>query len=470
MFQFHLPHSDLALAYFILEWILRLAFIVLVLPNRSPAAARIWLLFAFLTPVPAAIAYALIGRVRNPRRRHERERRAARARQEWLSRLPPGDSQPTPLAGFVSDIGGNRPSAGNAIALLTDYDATVDALVDSIDAARRQVRLMTYILADDAVGRRIVAALARAQARGVAVQVMFDAFGSRRWRRTMLTRLKQANVAARACNAYNPLTGGTGRLDRRNHRKIYVIDDALAFMGSQNLVCSDFRRGVVNQELMMRIEGPLAAELAAQFVADWMADGGAPPDWPPTPAIPASGTSAQLLASGPSQPLQAYTLLLSRLLQEARHSVLIASPYTVLDEGLQLAVGTAAMRGVDVTLLVSAVVDQPLVHLAQEAEYDALMAAGISIREFQAGLLHAKYVLVDGQRVVIGTSNADIRSFQINSEISVVSEDGALVRAMVEVAKSHLARSRAVSPEQWAARPLRKRMLQRIAALASPLL
>lgn len=370
----------------------------------------------------------------------------------------------------MTDIGGNPPVAGNRIALLTDYEATVDAIVDALDGARHQVRFLTYMLADDAVGRTIMDALARAHSRGVAVRVMFDAHGSRPWRKAVLARLNEAQIAARACNAYDPLTGGTGRLDRRNHRKIYVVDDKLAFIGSQNLLCRDFREGVVNHEIMMRIEGPLAAELAAQFVSDWLADGGAALDWPAIPPALQGETQAQLLATGAGQTEHAFTLLLSRLVQEARHSVLIVSPYVVLDEGLQLAIRTAAMRGVDITLLVSAVIDQPLVRLAQEAGYGMLMAAGVAIREFEPGLLHAKCVLVDGERVVIGSSNADIRSFQINSEISLVSEDAALVQTIGDAVQAYLAQSRAVTPEQWAARSGRKRMLQRVAALASPLL
>ncbi|MGE4339886.1 MAG: phospholipase D-like domain-containing protein [Pigmentiphaga sp.] len=474
MFAPHLPHDDWALAYFILEWLVRLGFIAVILPGRPPAAARIWLLFGFLLPIPAALVYALIGRTRNPPRRQERERLARFARQSWLARLPASSEPPAPssLAAFIDGIGGNPVSRGNAVYLLTDYEATVDTLVEAIGQARYHVRLMAYILADDRVGRRIIDALQGALARGVRVKVMYDALGSRPWRRRVAHLLREAGIEARACNAYNPLTGGTGRLDRRNHRKIYVIDDTLAFIGSQNLVRRDFRKGVVNHEVMVRVEGPLAAELGAQFVVDWLADGGTEADWPRVPQAPgdSGGITAQLLPSGPDEPLPAYTLLLSRLLQEARQSVLIASPYTVLDEGLQLAVTTTALRGVDVTLLVSAVVDQPLVRLAQEAGYAPLLDAGVTIREYETGLLHAKYVLVDDTLAIIGTSNADIRSFQINSEISLVSQDPALVSAMATIARQHLAQSHAVTPAQWATRPLGRRMAQRVAALASPLL
>lgn len=474
MVELHFPHDDLALAYFILEWIVRLGFIAVILPGRPPAAARSWLLFGFLLPIPAVLVYALIGRTRNPRRRQERERRAHAARQAWIACLPDaGKHGPaSSLAAYVDGIGGNPVSRGNAISLLTDYEGTVDALVEAIESARHHIRVMAYILADDHVGRRVIAALRAANTRGVTVRVMYDALGSRPWRRTVSRLLRDAGIEARACNAYNPLTGGTGRLDRRNHRKIYVIDDGLAFIGSQNLVARDFRKGVVNHEVVARVEGPLAAELAAQFVVDWLADGGKDADWPALPAHSAQTgpMTAQLLPSGPDLPHAAYTLLLSRLIQDARSSVLIASPYTVLDEGLQLAVVTAALRGVAVTVLVSAVVDQPLVRLAQEAGYAPLLDAGVTIREYEAGLLHAKYVLVDEVRTVIGTSNADIRSFRINSEISLVSEDAELVAAMTAIAQAHLAASHDVTPAQWATRPLLRRMAQHFAALASPLL
>ncbi|MBD3728302.1 MAG: cardiolipin synthase [Sphingomonadales bacterium] len=470
MIDRYLPHSDWALAYFTFEWILRLVLIAVVLPGRPPASARIWLLFGFLTPVPAAIVYAVIGRMRNPPTRARRERHAAAARLAWLAQSAGPVAQATPWTGFVEAIGGNPPSGGNAIRLLTDYGEAVEDLVRAIEGARRQVRVLVYIFADDTVGRQVIAALAAARKRGVTVQVMFDAFGSRRWRRPVLAALRSAGIDARACYLYNPLAGGTGRLDRRNHRKITVIDDEVAFMGSQNLVARDFRPGVVNHELVLRIEGPLAAQLGAQFAADWIGDGGGDPGWPTVPGAVAGTMAAQLLPSGPGERDEAYTLLLSRLLQEARHEVLIVSPYTVLDEGLQLAVATAAMRGVAVTLLVSAVVDQPLVNLAQEAGYGSLMAAGVTIRRFEQGLLHAKYVLVDRERVVLGTSNADIRSLRINAEISLVSEDRTLAAMLSAVADWHLSHSRQLSTDQWRARPLHRRMLQRIAALASPLL
>lgn len=470
MLQPYLPHSDWALAYFILEWVLRLVLIAVVLPGKPPASARIWLLFGFLTPVPAAIIYAVIGRSRNPPRRHQREEQARAARAQWLDRMAGPAGEESEWTRFIARIGGNPPSQGNAVALLTDYGAAVDDLVEAIDGAQSSVRIMAYIFADDEVGRRVIAALGRAQARGVSVQAMFDSFGSRRWRRAVLAALAEVQVEARACYPYNPFVGGTGRIDRRNHRKIYVVDDRVAFMGSQNLVARDFRPGVVNYELLVRIEGPIAAQLSAQFAADWMADGGSGGSWPRLAGEAAGQVAAQLLPSGPGEADHAYSLLLSRLLQEAQREVLIVSPYAVLDEGLQLAVTTAAMRGVRVTLLVSAVVDQPLVHLAQEAGYGVLMAAGVEIRRFQGGLLHAKYVLVDGDRAVLGTSNADIRSFRINAEISLVTADPALVAAVADVAGMHLARSDVLTSQQWRARPLWRRMAQRIAALASPLL
>ena len=471
MILFEPLNSNWALAYSILEWVLRLAFIALILPNREPTAARIWLLFGFLAPLPAAIAYALIGRVGVPRVRRQREERATEIRWAWLElRRPRRSRSASNLATYVEGIGGNPPTQGNRIALMADYEETIDALVDAIAAARSRVRILAYIFADDRVGDRVIGALAQARARGVATHVMLDALGSRQWRASVQRKLTAAGVDVRVCNVYNPIRGGTGRLDRRNHRKIYVIDDAVAFMGSQNIVARDFRRGIVNYELMLRIEGPIVADLGAQFVIDWRGDGGQLLGWPLTGEEPAGNVHAQILATGPDRMAGAYTLLLSRLLQEALQSVLIASPYLVLDEGMRLAIVTAAMRGVQVTLLLSAVVDQPVVRLAQEAGYAALLKAGVEIRHFVPGLLHAKYVVVDGARAIIGTSNADIRSFQINAEVSLVSEDSSLLADLTQVARAHLAQSSALTVDQWQQRPGHRRVLQRIAALASPLL
>ncbi|MCB2079102.1 MAG: cardiolipin synthase [Novosphingobium sp.] len=465
-----LPHSDWALAYFIFEWVLRIAFVIVVLPKRQPAAARIWLLFGFLAPVPAAVAYALFGRMRNPRRRQQREERAARAQEEWIALHADPNAPATPLARFVDEIGGYPPVAGNQIEVMPEYDRAVDAIIEAIENAEKRVFLMTYIFGTGPVGERIIAALARAVDRGVECHVMFDALGSRPWRKRVLEALRIANVPARAANQYNPFRGGTGRLDRRNHRKIYVVDDRIAFTGSQNLIARDFRPGIVNFELLLKIEGPLAADLAAQFVIDWRCDGGEPLRWPDARRPLQGDVSAQVLASGPELEAEAYPLLLSRVIQEADKSLLIVSPYTVLDEGLRLALVTAAMRGVDVTLLVSAVVDHPLVRLAQEASYGTYLASGITIRLFEPGLLHAKYVIADDSRAIIGTSNADIRSFQINSEVSLVSEDPDLLDKLRVVASDHLSQSKSLSSEEWHNRPTRRRIAQKLAALASPLL
>ena len=472
MIELDWPNTTWALTYFILEWILRLMFIALVVPSREPSAARIWLLFGFLAPVPAAIMYAMFGRVRNPRKRSRREAAATVAHRQWHIGLR---SQYTPrksmLSEFVGRLGGNPPVPHNDIQLLSNYNGFISTLIETIQSAHTRVFIQAYIFADDHTGRSVISALAAARRRGVAVYVMLDAYGSRRWCRGVKKRLKNANVYVRVCNTYNPLVGGTGRLDRRNHRKLYVIDDQLAFMGSQNIISSDFRPGITNKELMLRIVGPLVSDLSARFITDWHSDGGVLLPWPKEPSFPSdSGVQAQLLATGPDGVSGAYTLLLSRLLQEARHSLLVVSPYTVLDEGLRLAMATAVTRGVRVTLLLSAVVDQPLVRLAQEAAYASLLESGVEIRHFERCLLHAKYVLADNSRVIIGSSNADIRSLQINAEVSLISEDEKLATLLGQVAKQHLSKSSVLTAERWAERPRWRRFLQRVAALASPLL
>src|SRR5262249_11569647 len=148
------------------------------------------------------------------------------------------------------------------------YQAAIDRLVADIDGARRHVRLLVYIFADDGTGGQVIAALSRAVARGVPCQVMIDPVGSYRWIRDTTRRLVEAGVEVREALPFRMLRGRTRR-DMRNHRKLFVIDGEIGFAGSQNIVDHDFRPGVRNRELVARVTGPIVAEMEAVVRADW---------------------------------------------------------------------------------------------------------------------------------------------------------------------------------------------------------
>lgn len=456
-------------AYYILEWVIRIGALMVVPFRRTPDATRSWLLLIFFLPVPGLLLFLAIGRPRFPRWRRERFRQVAPMFDALADRLGEAPDCDGDIAGLARRLGKLPPTGGNRIELIDDYDGVIDRLVADIDGATEHVRLLVYIFADDRVGRRVAEALGRARARGVAVHVLFDPVGSGKWARGTMRLLKAAGVEARAALPFHLLRGRTRR-DMRNHRKLFLIDGRIGFAGSQNIVARDFRPGIVNRELVARAEGPVVAEMEALFVADWYLETEQLLD--EAPAIPAAAGEccAQLLPSGADYPLEGFETLLIWQLHQARARAIIVTPYFIPDEALIGAMRTAVARGVAVDLIVSKAVDQPLVNLAQSSYYDRLLAGGIGVHRFIGELLHAKNVSIDGRLAVIGSSNVDIRSFQLNEEVSLLLTDQDSVAALEAIQRRYLAASEAVDLAEWRQRGRLRKLAENVARMVSPLL
>lgn len=455
--------------YYLLEWIVRLAMLVVVPLRRSPAATRSWLLLIFFLPVPGLLLFLAIGSPRFPQWRASRFAQLQPIFADLAGRLPhppDGDAQVTGLA----DRLGHLPvTAGNSVTFLENYDATIDQLIADIDAARHHVRLLVYIFADDAVGMTVITALGRAVARGVACHVLVDPVGSHTWIKGTLKALSEAGVQVRSTLPFR-LLGGRTRRDMLNHRKIFLIDGMIGYAGSQNIIAKDFRPGVVNRELVARITGPAVAEMTAVFLADWYLETEELLDT--APAVPAATGVAtlQVLPSGAEYPLEGFQTLLIWQIHQARERVVIVTPYLIPDEGLLGAFQTAVLRGVTIDLVVSAVVDQPMVNLAQSSYYDELLSSGVRIHRFRDYLLHAKNVGIDDRLAILGSSNVDIRSFQLNEEISLLMFDPASIAGLRQVQQAYLDHSDPLLLDSWRQRGRLRRLAENAARLVSPLL
>jgi cardiolipin synthase len=466
-----LSQIDLHLVEYIAEWVIRLGALAVVPFRRSPAAATSWLLLIFFVPTVGLVLYLLIGR---PRFSPGRERRCQQLHPFYLdvaNRLqafaPPDGGE---VAKFAQELGRMPCTGGNSIELIDDYDGVIDRLVADIGAARHTVDLMVYILADDAVGKRIAGALHQAVGRGVRCRVMFDPVGSHRWRRGVLRLFKDTGVEVREALPVR-LLRRRNRTDMRNHRKLFVIDGSIGYAGSQNLVCKDFRPGVVNHELVARVTGPVVASMAAIVAGDWSIEGDGPAQPSPV-AIPEPAGSArlQLLPSGADYRLEGFESLLVWQLHHAQSRVVLVTPYFVPDEDVIGALRSAAVRGVVVDLIVSDVVDQRMVHLAQCSYFDELLAAGVRIHRYRGFLLHAKNVCIDRGLGVVGSSNVDLRSFQLNEEASLLLYDAASIDRLIEIQNDYIAASNQLSLESWRARPQLRRVFENMARMMSPLL
>lgn len=243
----HLPTGDTMLfewllgSYLLLiDWLIRLVALCWIPTRTTPGAARSWLLLVGFVPLLGLPLYLLFGHPWLSRERIRRQAEASQvireeqALQHRLRWTPQPDTASAEIVPLVQRQGDFMPVHGNAVDLLTDYDESLHTLIADIDQAEDRVHLLYYLMFDDAVGEAIVEALQRAAARGVQCRVLLDAVGAKRGLRAYRKRLQARDIEVRAM-----LPGGlrwrrSGRMDLRNHRKIAVIDNEVAYVGSQN--------------------------------------------------------------------------------------------------------------------------------------------------------------------------------------------------------------------------------------------
>ena len=467
--------SSLYGLYLASRWVIRIVMLFYVPQRRSPNAARAWLLLIFVEPYVGLFVYSMFGRPYLPRERLRRQREASRFVRETPAvqgtQAPALPVATQPAARLARSLGDFPPVPGNRIDLLPVYEEAVERLVADIDASRATVHLLYYILEPDPTGWKVAEAVMRAAGRGVACRVLMDGMASRPGLKRMAPRLREAGAEVIAL--LPPGLRGTRR-DLRNHRKIAVVDGRVGYAGSQNLVDAyDYKgRGLTYEELVLRAEGPVVSQLQAVFLTDRFLETGGRPDLAPLfPDQPAAGTvCAQLLPSGPTYRAENNQRVFVHLLYQARERVVVTSPYFVPDPAFVEAMQAAAQRGVAVHLVTPKQADQALVRLAQESFYAALLDAGVRIHLYRPRFLHAKHMSVDGDVVVIGSSNMDLRSFELNEEVMVIVYDRHVAARLAEVQERYFRDSDELTAEGWQRRPLWRSTSQQMARLVDSLL
>jgi cardiolipin synthase len=460
--------------------------------NRKPVEATAWLLLIFLAPVLGAVLFLLLGnpklsqwRRQQQRAMNERIKDMAEEAEQIPALRPIVDptlpSRYEPLVRLISQLTGMPAMAGNTVELLSDYVGAVDRIVQDIDAAQRFVHLEYFMFANDKIGAPVIDALVRAQERGVVCRVLIDHLGNIGYHNPVFKRLRAAGIDVRLMLPMKPFDNQWNRLDLRNHRKIVVVDGTVGFTGSHNLVEDTYhkrgniRKGIHYIELVARVTGPVVRELNAAFITDWyseteeLLDGNTAPET--RVRTPVTGdVLCQVLPSGPGFEHNNNLMLFIALFHTARRRITIANPYFVPEETLLLALTSAAQRGVEVTLIVSEMGDQFLVYHAQGSYYEELLKAGVRIYRYRAPvILHSKSISIDHDIAVIGSSNMDIRSFQLNMEITLVCYNDQVVDKLRKVEEEYINCSTLLDLEVWQSRPLHTKLFDNLARLTSAL-
>ncbi|GAA1347150.1 cardiolipin synthase [Falsarthrobacter nasiphocae] len=479
--------DELRVALVVLDYTIRILAIGIIPGRRRPVAAMAWLLAIFFIPIVGLALFLLIGTNKlNEKRTKEQERitRYVMDRSkgfevhwtefnvdEWVQRA----------AELNRNLSGFPAADGNEITLYPDYIEALDAMTQAVEEAEDSVNVEFYILSVDSTTQPFFDALVRASERGVTVRVLYDHLGSARVHGYGQTKkfLKSNKIQFRRMLPINPFRNEWRRPDLRNHRKILVIDQEVAFSGSLNLIEREYRKKKNHRigrqwvELLARFEGPNAAELKMVFAADWyaetgesLADGVKLHDEMDTPG----DVTCQVIPSGPGYANENNLRFFNMLFYNAKERISVTSPYFVPDESLLVAMTTAAQRGVDVELFVSEKGDQFMVDHAQRSYYEAIMEAGVKIYRYPAPyVLHAKHITVDDDLAVIGSSNMDQRSFSLNAEVSVLMVGGDIVPRMRKVEDGYRAVSTQLDLEEWRKRPRIGRFMDNVCRLTSGL-
>lgn len=474
----------------VIDWVLKaLVGLRVVMCGRPVPVSLAWLA-VLLIPVPfvGVLLYGVIGEIRLGGRRLAQYQRltdgyGAKAAFLWRARNHHWDSETAQykhIAVVASSVGGMPPLRGNEVTLYSGAMPFIEALIEDIDAAKLRVHLLFYIFIDHGPGLRVVKALERACARGVVCRVLVDGVGSRPFLRGPIPeRLRKAGVKFATALPVNALRMIFARLDLRNHRKIAVIDGWTAYTGSQNIAEITFRRRGRKRkgphiDAMARVQGPAAQALEVVFLRDWEVDSGEEvagklEEFLIEKPVPEGGSVVQVVPSGPDEPPQAMREALLTTIYSARRELIITTPYFVPDEASKQALLAAAMRGVEVTLVVPDEHDSIMVAAAARAHFGDLLEGGVRIRFHTKGMLHAKTVTVDAAIGLIGSANFDTRSFGLNFEVTMFIYDSDLASQLRMLQMSYVADSVDVHLDEWRCRSVLRRAIDNSARLLGPL-
>lgn len=513
--------STWQLILMIVDYTIKFAVIGVIPENRKPSSANAWLLIILLIPFLGLPLYFFFGSTYLSRRRHRIQREANDEINDVHADFPDVPDS-VRLSGDVASMAhlnrtltGYPALEGHAKALWTDYQKTMLRIAELIDASTSHVHIEIYAQAWDRTTAPVFEAMERAVARGVKVRVLFDHIGSQKYPgfRKFKRKLTAAGIEWNLMLPLLPLQWRFRRPDLRNHRKLIVIDDRVAMMGSFNLidrsylVRSHVKKGRQWVDSFVELTGPIVASLESLFAVDWYTESGDLIDIaPPFDDEPGTDTSTlQLIPSGPGFSTEPNLRMFNTLIHHARERLILCSPYFVPDDSMLEAITTACYRGVRVDLLVGEKADQFMVQHAQSAYYQQLLEAGVHIWQFPAPyVLHSKFAIADPvawadspaeqsdpeafegspkasstpdaataadlhEIAIMGSSNMDMRSFSLNYENSLFVLDGPLITDLCDLAAAYLSVSHELTLEEWNQRSWFRRYIDNVLKLTSAL-
>ncbi|MFW2405266.1 MAG: cardiolipin synthase [Gammaproteobacteria bacterium] len=382
-------------------------------------------------------------------------------------------SEHTKVYRAIRELSGMQLTTRNHAELLIDGKATFDSILSGIADAREYALVQFYMFHDDGLGRRMQQALIERARAGVRVYMLYDEVGSKGLPQSYIDELTEAGVEV---TSFKPTRGRANRfqLNFRNHRKMVVVDGVVGWVGGHNV--GDEYLGLDPEfspwrDTHVRLEGPVVTQLQAVLLGDWYWATRELPqvNLEPQP-VDGEGVGAMIIPSSPNQRLETMGLFFVAALNSARERIWLSAPYFVPDEAVMKALELAALRGVDVRIIVPGKSDNLIVYLAAFHYIDQLRDLGIRFYAYQPGFLHEKVMLVDDNVSTVGTANFDNRSFRLNFEVTSAIVDTDFADEMEEMFEADFAHSVPIDPATFDGKPFWWRLGVNLSRLASPVL
>jgi cardiolipin synthase A/B len=446
-----------------------------VMISRTPQAAIGWGFALAICPYVAIPLFLIFGESRFSgytlagQDRHEELdaglRQAQRALTPFRSSFPSKYSDAERLG---ISLRGLPPTKGNACRLLIDGKETFRTIFQAIEGAQGYVIVQFYIIHDDALGRELRERLLEASRRGIRCWLLYDNVGSKGLTDAYFGELRDAGVSIQAF-VTNRQFGRQFQINFRNHRKLVVVDGKVAFIGGLNAGDEYLGFGGLGswRDTHLQLEGPAIMALQVSFLEDWYYASKEVPDIPFEPHV-AGDQTVLPFASGPAESWNATAAIYAEIIHDVRERLWIASPYFVPDPMLRMEIGHAALRGVDVRIILPQKPDHLFPWLSSYTFYPLMREAGVKIWRYQRGFMHQKVLLADDDLAIVGSANLDFRSFMLNFELSALVQDVTFVKSVEKMLEKDFARSEAENLQKFEKGTYLFRLKCRLAALMSP--
>ncbi len=371
-------------------------------------------------------------------------------------------------------------TSDNTVKVIINGENKFPDVLDALKNAKDHIHIEYYIFEEDHIGKEIERILTQKVKDGIQVRFIYDDFGSRGIRKTMVPRMKSHGIESFPFFKIRFITLAN-RLNYRNHRKIIVIDGITAFVGGINVsdrYINDIKHPdkLFWRDTHLRIDGPGVQYLQYLFLCDWnfCAELELEPNdkfFPPLKSIPVKGNKiTQIAASGPDSPSPVILYAILQAINLASEEILITSPYFIPNDSLLDALCIAALGGVKVKILVPMKSDSKFVDYAVRSYYSDLLKAGIEIFQYSKGFIHAKTMVCDSKIAMIGTANMDSRSFDLNFEVNAIVYDKQVAHELAAIFYDDLKDSVQLNETEWTKRSVLQKFMEKAVRLFSPLL